>query len=160
MLIMSDDSQSLRFRKLEDNEQRPYPLLLLADPSKEIIDEYLEASQVFVVEQNEKVIGTIVLQFLDDNDAEIKNVAVLPNFQRQGIGKYLIENIIEFGRQLNLKTIQIGTANSSIMQLNLYQKLGFEISEIKKNFFVEKYQEPIFENGIHAKHMIMLVKML
>lgn len=34
------------------------------------------------------------------------------------------------------------------------------MTEIKKNFFVDKYKEPIFENGIKCKHMVVLAKTL
>lgn len=106
------------------------------------------------------IIGTIVFQPLMNNLSEIKNVAVLPEFQGQGIGEYLIENVIQIARQMNFKTIQIGTANSSVGQLYLYQKLGFDISEIRKDFFIKNYKESIYENGIQVKHMIMLMQTL
>ena len=157
---MSINKQNLVFRQLTAQDQNPYELLLLADPSIEIIEKYLKTSKVFVVEQNEMIIGTIVFQPLVNNLSEIKNVAVLPEFQGQGIGEYLIQNIIQIARQMNFKTIQIGTANSSVGQLYLYQKLGFDISEIRKDFFIKNYKESIYENGIQVKHMIMLMQTL
>lgn len=157
---MSINKQNLVFRQLTAQDQNPYELLLLADPSIEIIEKYLKTSKVFVVEQNEMIIGTIVFQPLVNNLSEIKNVAVLPEFQGQGIGEYLIESVIQIARQMNFKTIQIGTANSSVGQLYLYQKLGFDISEIRKDFFIRNYKESIYENGIQVKHMIMLMQTL
>ncbi len=157
---MDADNQNLIFRQLGEQEPKPYELLLLADPSRKIIDEYLKFSQIFVAEKNTTIIGIIVLQKLADSVAEIKNVAVLPELQGQGIGRFLIENAIQIARQMNFKTIQIGTANSSVKQLYLYQKLGFDISAIRKNFFIENYAEKIYENGIQAKDMIMLTQML
>ena len=157
---MSINKQNLVFRQLTAQDQNPYELLLLADPSIEIIKKYLKTSKVFVVEQNEMIIGTIVFQPLVNNLSEIKNVAVLPEFQGQGIGEYLIHNVIQIARQMNFKTIQIGTANSSVGQLYLYQKLGFDISEIRKDFFIKNYKESIYENGIQVKHMIMLMQTL
>lgn len=53
----------------------------------------------------------------------------------------------------------VGTANSSIGNLAFYQKVGFRITEVKKDFF-SKYPEPIFENGIQALDMIMFEKNL
>ncbi len=150
----------LTFKQCNEQELIPFELLLLADPSKKLIDEYLKTSKIFVVEKNEKVIGTVVLQIISEILCEIKNVAVLPEFQGQGIGKYLIENITLVARQSNFRTIQIGTANSSIGQLYLYQKLGFELSEIRKNFFIEHYNELITENGIQAKHLLMLTRVV
>jgi ribosomal protein S18 acetylase RimI-like enzyme len=154
------NNQNLIFRELKEQEEYPYNLLLLADPSKAIIDDYLKLPQIFIAAQNEHIIGTIVLQSLVNGATEIKNVAVLPELQGQGIGTYLIENAIQIARQMNCNTIQIGTANSSIGQFYLYQKLGFEISVIRENFFIDYYTEKIYENGIQAKHMILLTKKL
>ena len=46
--------------------------------------------------------------------------------------------------------------NISTMQFALYQKMGFEIQEIWKNYFVNNYPEAIFEHGIQCKDMIRL----
>ncbi|GMQ30855.1 hypothetical protein [Algoriphagus confluentis] len=43
-------------------------------------------------------------------------------------------------------------------QLALYQKTGYEIVGIEKDFFIQNYPEPIFENGIPCKHKIILEK--
>jgi ribosomal protein S18 acetylase RimI-like enzyme len=152
--------KNLTFRQLDEQEGNPFELLLLADPSKELIEKYLKSSLIFVAEQNKEIIGTVVLQSLSESIAEIKNIAVLPELQGQGIGTYLIENIITVANRGGFKSILIGTANSSIGQLYLYQKLGFEITEIRKNFFIDNYPKPIYENGIQAKDMIILTQEL
>ena len=154
-------NQNINFRRLGVNDQTPYELLLLADPSKKLIDEYLKQSDVFIAGQNEETIGVIVLFPLTAETVEIKNIAVKPELQGQGIGSYLIENVIKVAAILKkYKNICIGTANSSIGQLYLYQKLGFEISEVRKDFFTDNYPEPIYENGIQAKHMLILTRQL
>lgn len=91
---------------------------------------------------------------------EIKNVAVKPEFQGKGIGSYLIENAVKVASFNRQKSICIGTANSSVGQLYLYQKLGFEITDIKRHFFLDNYAEAIYENGIQAKHMLVLTRQL
>jgi ribosomal protein S18 acetylase RimI-like enzyme len=157
---MATDNKNLTFRQLDEQEENPFELLLLADPSKELIEKYLKSSLIFVAEQNKEIIGTVVLQSLSESIAEIKNIAVLPEQQGQGIGTYLIENIITVANREGFKSILIGTANSSIGQIYLYQKLGFEITEIRNNFFIDNYSEPIYENGIQAKDMIILTQEL
>jgi ribosomal protein S18 acetylase RimI-like enzyme len=152
--------KNLTFRQLDEQEGNPFELLLLADPSKELIEKYLKSSLIFVAEQNKEIIGTVVLQSLSESIAEIKNIAVLPEQQGQGIGTYLIENIITVANREGFKSILIGTANSSIGQLYLYQKLGFKITEIRNNFFIDNYPKPIYENGIQAKDMIILTQEL
>ncbi len=153
---MTINNQNLIFDKLCKDDQIPYELLLLADPSKELIDEYLKTSDVYTAKQNDEILGIAVLFPLSTGTVEIKNVAVNPEFQGQGIGSYLIEKVIQVATLSGKKSISIGTANSSVGQLYLYQKIGFEIMDIKRNFFTRNYADPIFENGIQAKHMLVL----
>ncbi len=155
---MKIDILNIKIRQIRASEPMPFALLILADPSKAVIDKYLKLSKVYVAAINELDIGVFVLQKLEKGIFEIKNIAISPDFQGQGIVTFLIEYAIRIARNLKAKTIQIGTANSSLGQLALYQKLGFEISEIKKDFFIDNYKEAIFENGMQAKDMIMLQK--
>lgn len=134
----------------------PYELLLLADPSMDMLHEYLNQSDVFTAKMNAMTVGVLVLYQLDAETLEIKNIAVSPEFQGQGIGRFLIENAISMATFEQFNTVCIRTANSSIGQLCLYQKMGFELSEIEKNFFTSAYPEPIYENGIQAKHRLVL----
>ncbi len=157
---MKDENQSLIFKKLGKSDQIPYDLLLLADPSKLLVDLYLQTSSVFIASINDETIGVIVLFPLTTEIVEIKNIAVKPEYQGRGIGSYLIENVIKIAATNKQKEIRIGTANSSLGQLYLYQKFGFEITEIKKDFFTDSYTELIYENGIQAKHMLVLTKSL
>jgi ribosomal protein S18 acetylase RimI-like enzyme len=55
-----------------------------------------------------------------------------------------------------MHTLEVGTGNSSIGQLALYQKCGFRITGIDYNYFIRHYDEPIFENGIPCRDMIRL----
>lgn len=157
---MTSNNQNITFKRLDKNDLIPYDLLILADPSKELIDEYLKKSDVYTARQDNETLGVIVLFPLTPETVEIKNVAVRPELQRQGIGSYLIENVVQVALRNKQKSICIGTANSSVGQFYLYQKLGFEISEIKRDFFTYNYTEPIYENGIRAKHMLVMIREL
>lgn len=152
--------QDLAVRELANGEAVPYDLLLLADPSKALVDAYLPASTVFVATLNQQPVGACVLFPLGAGSVEIKNVAVEPSHQGRGIGSALLKHAIRMAEQHGFKTLCIGTANSSVAQLLLYQKLGFEIDGIKKDFFLKHYDEPLFENGIQCKHLVWLVRPL
>lgn len=157
---MKYKDQRITFEKLGKDDQIPYELLLLADPSKDLINEYLKRSEIYTARQNDETIGVIVLFPLTTETVEIKNVAVKPEFQGQGIGSLLIENAVQVALLNKQRSICIGTANSSVGQLYLYQKLGFEITGIKRHFFTNNYAEPIYENSIQAKHMLVLTRQL
>lgn len=55
-----------------------------------------------------------------------------------------------------MESIEIGTGNSSIQELALYQKCGFRLKEIIHDYFVDNYDEPIFENSIQCRDMVLL----
>lgn len=147
-------------RPLKKDEKIPYKLLLLADPSKELIDQYLAVSTLYIAEEAGVVYGVYVLTPVDSNIAEIKNISVDESHQGKGIGSLLLRHAQDTAREKGYKTLIIGTGNSSIGQLYLYQKMGFEICGIKKDFFIINYKEPLWENHIQCKHMILLSKTL
>jgi ribosomal protein S18 acetylase RimI-like enzyme len=148
----------MTIRKLTKQEAIPYDLLLLADETQEAIDKYAKEGEIYVLEVNGQLIAAYVLQVVEPEKIEIKNIAVDTHYQGQGIGTFLLRDATNRAREQGFGTILIGTANGAIKQLYLYQKEGFEITAIRKNFFVDHYPKPIFENGILCKHMIMLEK--
>lgn len=48
--------------------------------------------------------------------------------------------------------------NSGIHQFYLYQKCGFRITGVDRNFFLTHYTEKIYENGIQCRDMIPIEK--
>ena len=133
---------------------------MLADPSRCLIDKYICKSKVFTATEKDQTVGVIVLYPLSKRAVEIKNLAVISEFRRKGIGLSLIEKAIEISILCKYKSIYIGTANSSIGQFYWYQKLGFDLVKIRRNFFSDHYPEPIYENGLQAKHLLVLKKQL
>lgn len=146
----------MEIRSLDQNEDYPMELLLLADPSREIVEDYVDRGELFVAEDTKQIIGVYVLLPTRPETVELVNVAVSEKFQGKGIGKKLVEDVVEEAKRKGYKTIEVGTGNSIIGQLVLYQKCGFRISGIDIDFFVRHYSEEIFENGIQCRDMIRL----
>ncbi|WP_100330138.1 GNAT family N-acetyltransferase [Bacillus xiapuensis] len=146
----------MKIRKLALDEQPPMDLLLSADPSRTLVEEYVLRGQCFVAYLNKEIIGVYVLLLTRPETVELVNIAVAENHRGKGFGKQLIHHAIEQAKRLGCKTIEVGTGNSSIGQLALYQKCGFRITGIDKDFFLRHYSEEIFENGIQAVDMVRL----
>jgi len=85
---------------------------------------------------------------------EIINIAVRKDYQGKGIGKQLVNFAIQKAKEQKIKTLEIGTGNSSINQIAFYQKCGFRITGIDRDFFLRHYNEAIYENGIQCRDMI------
>ncbi|WP_152394138.1 GNAT family N-acetyltransferase [Paenibacillus guangzhouensis] len=134
----------------------PYDLLLSADPSKEMVDAYYSRGLCTLAYLGDRLVGEFVLLPTRPATVEIVNIAVDEQSQGQGIGTRLVHQAIHEASRLGAKTIEIGTGNSSVMQLYLYQKCGFRIVGVDVDFFVRHYDEPIEENGIPCRDMIRL----
>ncbi|WP_203248232.1 GNAT family N-acetyltransferase [Sporosarcina beigongshangi] len=147
-------------RKLNKHEIPPFELLLLADPSREMVEEYLAIGECRVAEIAGEIVGVYVLVKLDVETMEIMNVAVDERMHGRGIGRKLIEDAIQTARELGYHSLEVGTGNSSIGQLALYQKCGFRIEGVIKDFFIDNYEEAIFENGIQCRDMTRLARRL
>jgi len=143
-----------------DDEKIPFDLLELADPSRIQIESYLKSGICYIAEFESKVIGVIVLNKVDSTTLEVRNIAIKESEQGKGYGKALLRYSTKVSLESGYKRLIIGSGNSSIGQLALYQKEGFEIDRIEKDFFIKNYSEPIFENGIQCKHMVILEKNL
>lgn len=146
----------MKIRRLQSDEQPPMELLLLADPSEKLVQEYLLRGQCFVAELDGKLIGEYVLLPTRPETVEIVNIAVNESCQGRGIGKQLVYHAIQQAKLLGFKTIEIGTGNSGVGQLALYQKCGFRMTGIDRDFFIRHYSEEIFENGIQVVDMVRL----
>ncbi|GAE29384.1 GCN5-related N-acetyltransferase [Halalkalibacter hemicellulosilyticusJCM 9152] len=131
-------------------------LLLLADPSREIVEDYIKRGECYIAEIEQRVIGVYVLLPTRPETVELVNVAVVEEQHGQGIGKRLVMDAIKVARLAGYKTVEIGTGNSSIGQLALYQKCGFRIVGVGIDFFVKHYEDEIVENGIQCRDMIRL----
>jgi aminoglycoside 6'-N-acetyltransferase I len=136
----------------------PFDLLELADPSRAQINEYLKTGTCYVAKIDTKTVGVLVLNQIDPTRMEVKNIAVKETEQGKGLGKALLRYSELTSRAAGFEKLVIGTGNSSIGQLALYQKEGFEMCRIEKDFFIRNYSEPIFENGIRCRHMVILEK--
>ncbi|MEK7450837.1 MAG: GNAT family N-acetyltransferase [Patescibacteria group bacterium] len=147
---------NLTIQKLKDKKEIPWSLLLLADPSKKIIEKYIYDSDTYVSYVNNEVVGVYVLINLSSDTVELKNIAVDGQYQGKGIGKQLVLDAINKAKSKGAKRIEVGTGNSSLSQLALYQKCGFRIIGVEKNFFTKYYKEEIIENGIKCIDMIRL----
>ncbi|OXM84493.1 GNAT family N-acetyltransferase [Paenibacillus rigui] len=148
----------MKVRQLNWNETAPMDLLLSADPSQALVEQYLKRGQCYIGEYDSTLVAVYVLLPTRPDTVELVNIAVSEGHQGKGLGKQLVQHAIAEGRRQGYKTMEIGTGNSSVAQLALYQKCGFRMVGIDKDFFVRHYDEPIVENGIPCLDMVRLAQ--
>jgi ribosomal protein S18 acetylase RimI-like enzyme len=148
----------INIQKIDNNY--PYNLLLLADETKEGIHKYLFESEVYIAKlsDSEAIIGVFCLYPVNASTIEIMNIAVSEQYQNTGIGSRLLAESLKIAKEQGYKEIIVGTADCGLKQIRFYEKNGFVKYDIRKNYFTDIYDTPIYENGIQLKDMVMLRK--
>jgi len=144
----------MNIKKVVGAKKEYIDLLLLADEQENMIDKYLENGEMFVLDDN-GIKAECVITKENNGIYELKNIAVLPEYQRKGYGKSLIEFLFIHYFDCNVLFVGTGDCPSS---LSFYNKCGFTESHRIKNFFVDNYDRPIFEDGIQLVDMVYLKK--
>lgn len=79
----------------------------------------------FVVEEDQRIIAMGALRLHDDGEAEIKRMRVDPAFQRQGIGKLVLDALLQHAKQAKLRRIFLDTGEQLVAARHFYEKNGF-----------------------------------
>ena len=93
--------------------------LMLARPRAKLYESLREFT---VVEENNKVIGAGALNIIWEDLAEVRALAVAPEYAGKGIGRCLVQSFIEEARELALPRIFALT-----YQQVFFEKCGFQL---------------------------------
>ena len=147
----------MKIIQITENKKQYLPLLLLADEQEDMIDRYLERGTMYLLDDDGPKSECVVT---DEGDGilEIKNIATDPAFQGKGYGKALIA-FLETRYRGRYRILQVGTGDSPAT-IPFYEGCGFTRSHRVKNFFVEHYDHPIYEDGVQLVDMVYLRKEL
>lgn len=146
----------MKILEVTENKKQYLDLLLLADEQESMIDRYLENGSMYVLDDN-GIKGECVVTDEGNNVLEIKNIAVVPEYQGNGYAKALIDFIAETYRQFTV--LQVGTGDSP-RTIPFYEACGFVRSHVVPRFFTEHYDHPIYEDGVQLVDMVYLQKRL
>lgn len=147
--------RSIVIKKEKDNKEQYMDLLLEADPSKELIQKYLKDGELFILTYKDKVACVAVVTKVDENTCELKNIATIEKYRGQGYGKKMIKYLFDNYKQKYSKML-VGTTENNIP---FYVKQGFDKYEKTiKNFFVDNYDEEIWDGDLHCTDIYYYLK--
>ena len=69
------------------------------------------------------------------DEGYILNVAVLPRYCGQGIGKALVNTVLDYAENNNLAFVTLEVRVSNAPAISLYTSLGFEKVGERKNYY-------------------------
>ena len=146
-----------KVRIIRERKKDFLELLLLADEQENMIDLYLDRGELFALYDGGLKSVCVVTEETSDT-CELKNLATLPAYQRQGYARALIRHISQYYRG-HYRTMLVGTGETP-GTLSFYESCGFVRSHRIPDFFTDHYHHSIVEEGITLKDMIYLKKEL
>ena len=103
----------MHFERLETGKKQYLELLLLADEQESMVDRYLERGEMFLLKNDaSEVVAEAVVTKEADGVFEIKNLAVKPQYQRQGYGRQFFSFLLNRYRGL-AHSMLVGTGESA-----------------------------------------------
>lgn len=147
----------MEIREFTGDRRKLLDLILLADEQPQMVERYLNKGKMFVLDE-EGIKAECLVTDEGEGTLEIKNIAVLPQFQRKNYGRALIDFLCRNYRN-DYSVLQVGTGDSP-MTMPFYEKCGFVRHHVIKDFFIDNYDHPIIEAGVQLKDMVYLRKVI
>jgi ribosomal protein S18 acetylase RimI-like enzyme len=126
------------------------PLFSEADDSESEIARYINLGEVLVASEEGKIVGHV--QIVDTQESgifELKSIAVSAERRSRGIGAALVSASLARCRDHNAQLVLVATAAASVGALKFYQRQGFRMRRIIRDFYVpERGYRALEVNGI------------
>lgn len=138
-----------------DEIEALFPVLLLAEESPSALHWSLRnlADEVFRMDDGDTLVGAATVQWRDD-PCEILEMGIIPGRQGQGLGKRLVEWLVDEARRRGKHAMVVGTPNTSFGNFVFYQKCGFRMDHVRKDYFWY-YGEPVFRDGLQVRDLLV-----
>lgn len=135
------------------------PLLLLADDSEQQVRSYYQQGDLYaLLGPDGAALGMTLAIPGPDGSVELKAVAVAPELHGRGVGQRMLRLVLAELRAAGVQRVVVGTGNSGIGQLAFYQKAGFRLARIERDYFssARGYPDGLEENGIPLRDMVWM----
>lgn len=130
-------------------------LFALADEGEERIRATVAdpAHETYFARVQGQIIGVITMRW-EMPDSELIYLAVAPEWQGKQFGRAMIAGIVSQAKRRQVARLLVGTGNSSLENLAFYQKCGFRMDHVRRDYYAY-IQPPISENGIPLQDMLV-----
>ncbi|ADG40986.1 MULTISPECIES: ribosomal protein S18-alanine N-acetyltransferase [Leuconostoc] len=107
-----------------------------------------------VIQRNDQVIGFAGAAYnREKQDIHITNIAIVPIWQKNGLGTLMIEELAAFSRAVGVTTMSLEARASNHGAMALYQRLGFLKTDVKKGYYFGDHEDAITMVN-HFEHKI------
>jgi [ribosomal protein S18]-alanine N-acetyltransferase len=89
----------------------------------------------FVVQDDGKTIVGFILSAIVADELSIHSLATFPQFQRRGIGRRLLESVVDRARARGARHAYLEVRSKNTSAIGLYEKLGFGTLSVRKKYY-------------------------
>ena len=133
-------------------EEFSFPVTIDDQPDlKDIPAYYLKGNGNFwVATEDDKVVGTIGLIDINNSRCGLRKMFVAKEYRgkEKNIAKSLLDGLLKWGRDKELKEIYLGTVDAFVAAQKFYQKSGFV--EIDKNLLPKEFSALAIDNRFYV----------
>jgi ribosomal-protein-alanine N-acetyltransferase len=98
----------------------------------------------WVLRRDEIIIGyALVMMVLDE--AHLLNLSIAKDFQKQGLGRLLLEYMIQIAKNHQVANMFLEVRASNVSAIALYENMGFNEMAIRRNYYPA--DPKIFKSG-------------
>lgn len=94
------------------------------------------------LEEEGKLIGYCGAWIILD-EANITNVAVLPEYRGRKLGEALMKKMMQIALERSVATMSLEVRVSNDIAQALYRKLGFQAGGIRKNYYMDNHEDAL-----------------
>ncbi len=88
-------------------------------------------------------IGAFCSFWLVLDEIHINNLAVLSQYQGQGLGTALLQHVLQAGAARGAERATLEVRRSNTPALRLYERLGFEVAATRPNYYVSPPEDAL-----------------
>ena len=88
----------------------------------------------WVLLHDDKIIGYALLMMVVD-EAHLLNLSIVNAYQKQGLGRYLLEHMLEIAKNHHATNMFLEVRPSNISAIALYENIGFNEMAIRRNYY-------------------------
>lgn len=96
----------------------------------------------FVIVAENKIVGYAGMWIVLD-DAQITNIAILPDYRGRKLGGTLFHYIMQYGIQMGMKRLSLEVRVSNIVAQKMYRKFGLIPGGIRRNYYTDNNEDAI-----------------
>ena len=115
------------------------------DAMKHEICENKLADFMIACDEEDNIVGYIGIWTLLD-ECQINKIAVIPEKRKNGIGKTILNHVLEFTRDIGVKNWYLEVRESNKAAQALYRSAGFSSVGTRKNYYINPVEDAVLMN--------------